>query len=167
MRSFLESAKEALGHIQGLAGEVIWHNSETVRKLLDACQSVILYNNFKLIESKWQICIQKIEAVAGLPDSHPVANEALTIIKEGNSKSYPDLIAKINDMGKRSEQAKKIKSLLGKLSEFAPIFLKKLSENLQESAHYLKSLENAWAWARANSWLQDFLNKDDLPSLKR
>jgi very-short-patch-repair endonuclease len=37
----------------------------------------------------------------------------------------------------------------------------------QKSADHLQSIDNVWGWARANSWLQDFLNKDELPSLER
>jgi hypothetical protein len=163
----LEVSKEALSHIHGLAGEVVWHNPETVNKLLNTCRAVISRNHFNAIQLKLQQYIQKIESVAALPNAHPGANEALTIIKEGNTKSYPNLLAKINDLNRRSERAKKIKNLLNKLSESAPIFAKKLSENPQESAYHLKSLENAWAWARANSWMQNFLNKDNLPILER
>lgn len=167
LSDFLEASKEALSHIQGLAGEVVWHDPETVNKLLDTCRAVILRYNFNAIQLKLQLYIQKIESVAGLPNAHPVANEALAIIKKGKAQLYPNLMTRIDDLNRRSERAKWIKGLLNKLSESAPIFAKKLSENPQESAYHLKSLENAWAWARANSWLQDFLNKDELPSLER
>lgn len=167
LSGFLEASKEALSHIQGLAGEVVWHDPETVNKLLDTCRAVISHNNFNAIQSKLQLYIQQIESVAGLPNAHPVANEALAIIKQGKTKLYPNLMARIDDLNIRSERAKWIKGLLNKLSESAPIFAKKLSENPQESAYHLKSLENAWAWARANSWLRAFLNKDELPSLER
>jgi very-short-patch-repair endonuclease len=163
----LEVSKEALSHIQGLAGEVVWHDPETINKLLNTCRAVISRNYFNAIQLKLQQYIQKIESIADLPNAHPVADEALTIIKEGNAKSYPDLLIKINDLNERSERAKKIKNFLNKLSQSSPIFVRKLSENPQESAYHLKSLENAWAWARANSWLQDFLNKDNLPNLER
>ncbi|RZB37738.1 MAG: hypothetical protein SRB2_00840 [Desulfobacteraceae bacterium Eth-SRB2] len=167
LSDFLEASKEALSHIQGLAGEVVWHDPETVNKLLDTCRAVISRNNFNAIQFKLRQYIQKIESVAGLPNAHPVANEALAIIKQGKTQLYPNLMARIDELNRRSERAKKIKNLLNKLSESAPIFAKKLSENPQESAYHLKSLENAWAWARANSWLQDFMNKDNLPILER
>jgi len=156
-----------LSHIQGLAGEVVWHDPETVNKLLDTCRAVISRNNFNAVQFKLRQYIQKIESVAGLPNAHPVANEALAIIKQGKTQLYPNLMARIDELNRRSERAKKNKNLLNKLSVSAPIFAKKLSENPQESAYHLKFLENAWAWARANSWLKDFMNKDNLPILER
>jgi len=97
----LEVSKEALSHSQGLAGEVVWHDPETVNKLLDTCRTVISRNHFNAIQLKLQQYIQKIESIAGLPNAHPVANEALTNKKEGNTKSYPDLLAKINELNER------------------------------------------------------------------
>ena len=162
----LEASKEATSHIGGLADEVVWHDTETVNKLINTCRAVISRYNFGTINSKLRQYIQKIESVASLPNAHPFAHEALSIIKQGKTRLYPNLMNKIGDLNSRSKRIKRIKDLLNRLSEFAPIFAKQLWVDPQKSAEHLQSIDNVWGWARANSWLQDFLNKDELPSLE-
>ncbi len=163
----LEASKEVISHIGELAGEVVWHDTETVNKLINTCRAVISRHNFGIINSKLRQYVQRIESVAGLPNAHPVAHEALSIIKQGKIRLYPDLMDKVGNLNSRSKRIKRIKNLLNRFSEFAPIFAKQLSENPQKSAEHIHSIDNVWGWARANSWLQDFLNKDELPSLER
>jgi uncharacterized protein (UPF0335 family) len=119
----LEASKEATSHIGGLAGEVVWHDTETVNKLINTCQAVISRYNFRTINSKLRQYIQKIESVASLPNAHPFAHEALSIIKQGKTRLYPNLMNKIGDLNSRSKRINRIKGLLNRLSEFAPILI--------------------------------------------
>jgi len=163
----LTVSKEALSYTPELASELVWHNLDEVIKLQTTCQTVVLSNNFDIIKLKLQQYIQKIELIASLPNVHPIIKEILIIIQEKNIKSYPDLLRRINNLKKCSERAKRARDLFQKLSKFAPLLAIELSQDSQVALSEFKSLENAWIWARANSWLEDFINKDDLPSLER
>ena len=163
----LKISKEALSCSPELASKLIWHNLEEVVKLQTTCQTVVLSNNFDIIKLKLQQYIQKIELIASLPNVHTIIKEILIIIQEKNIKTYPDLLRRISNLKKRSQRVKRARDLFQKLSEFAPLLALELSQNSQEALSEFKSLEDAWNWARANSWLEDFINKDDLPSLER
>jgi len=163
----LKISKEALSCSPELASKLIWHNLEEVVKLQTTCQTVVLSNNFDIIKLKLQQYIQKIELIASLPNVHTIIKEILIIIQEKNIKTYPDLLRRISNLKKRSQRVKRARDLFQKLSEFAPLLALELSQNSQGALSEFKSLEDAWNWARANSWLEDFINKDDLPSLER
>jgi RNA polymerase sigma factor (sigma-70 family) len=163
----LKVSKEALSCIQELASELAWHNLDEVVKLQTTCQTVILSNIFDIVKLKSQQYIQKIELFANLPNVHPIIKEALIIVQEKNINSYSDLLKRINNHKKCAERVKRARDLFHKLSKFAPLLATELSQNSQVALSEFKSLENAWIWARAKSWLEDFINKDDLPSLER
>ncbi|MBU4350438.1 AAA family ATPase, partial [bacterium] len=163
----LKVSKEALNCSQELASNFVWHDLDEVVKLQTTCQAVILSNNFDIVKLKLQQYVQKIELIANLPNVHSIIKETLTIIQEKKIKAYPDLLRRINNLKKLSDRVKKVRGLFHKLSEFAPLLAIELSQNSLAVLSEFKSLENAWAWARANSWLEDFINKDDLPSLER
>lgn len=163
----LKVSKEALSCTQELASELLWHNLHKVIRLQTTCQAVILSNNFDIVKLKLQQYVQKIELIANLPNVHSIIKETLIIIQEKNIKAYLDLLRRINNLKKLSERVKRVRALFHKLSKFAPLLAKELSKNTQVVLSEFKSLENAWIWARANSWLNDFINKDDLPSLER
>ena len=163
----LKISKEALSCTQELASELLWHNLHKVIRLQTTCQAVILSNNFNIVKLKLQQYVQKIELIAHLPNVHPIIKEILIIIQEKNIKTYPDLLRRISNLKKRSQRVKRARDLFQKLSEFAPLLALELSQNSQGALFEFKALEDAWNWARANSWLEDFINKDDLPSLER
>ena len=164
----LRIAKESISVVQGLI-EPEWHNSATVANLLETCNAVIVNNDFRKISKELHQHIKKIETFANRPNAHAIAKKALPIIKNWNAEVYNKYLLEIAELNNRLAHAKWVNNTMDELSKFAPILAAELSAepNNQEWEVRLKQFEDAWAWARANSWLRDFLNKEDLPSLER
>jgi very-short-patch-repair endonuclease len=166
--NILRIAKESLSVIQGLV-EPEWHDSTAVANLLETCNAVIVNNDFRKISKELHQHVKKIETFANRPNAHAIAKKALTIIKNWNAEVYNKYLLEIANLNKRLAHAKWVKNTMNELSKFAPMLVAELSTepNNQGWEVRLKQFEYAWAWARANSWLRDFLNKEDLPSLER
>ena len=163
----LESLRELLDCVKEIKNELLYHNIEELIELRNICQAIIIKNYFNKIKSKLQKYIKKIESFSSLFNAHSINNELLIIIQEKDIKSYSVLLKKLENINKISEKVKKVRGIFDKLSANAPLLANDLLEGIHEVISEFKNLESVWYWARANSWLTDFLNKDDLPSLER
>lgn len=164
----LATARKTLGLVQNIS-EPAWHDPEAVGGLLSACEAVICRNDFATVNGQLRQLSETLGSLANRPNAHPLAGEILAAVKRGDIKSYPGLLARISDLRGRSNQAKQTRDALKRIEECAPKFARQLSENPngEEWGGRINAFEKAWAWARAHSWISDFLNKEDLPSLER
>ena len=167
LSDLLESLRETLNCVKEIKNKLLCHNIVELTEIRNICQAIILKNNFNKAKSKLQKYIEKFKAFSSLLNTHSINNELLMIIQEKDIKSYPVLLKKLENINETSEKIKKSRGIFDKLSANVPFLANDLLQGIPEVIYEFKNLENAWYWARANSWLTDFLNKDDLPSLER
>jgi len=168
LEEYLKIAKNSLDCIQGL-GEPTWHDLEEINSLIETCQAVVLKDHYDKAKEELENHMAKIGSFSNRPNAHPVAKKAFDIIKKGKVGSYLQLLSEITNLHKRSENAKWAKSTLQKLSEVVPVFGEELLNSSENESweKRLVNIEQAWAWKRANSWLDDFLNEENLTGLER
>lgn len=167
LSNLLESLKVSLNCAKEIKHKILWHKKDELIELMNTCKAVILKNIFNEAKIKLQKYIKKFELFTSILNPHPINKEALKIIQEKDTKSYPDLIRKIQELKINSEKVNKTREIFNRLSKFAPILANDLFQENLEVISEFKNIEKAWNWSCANSWLIDFLNKDDLPSLER
>lgn len=167
LSNLLESLKVSLDCVKEIKHKMLWHKKDELINLMNTCKAVILENSFDKAKSTLEQYIQKVESFASKPNSHDVSKEVLKIIQDKDTKSYSEILTKIDELKEISEKINNTREILNRLSKFAPILANDLLQENTEVLSEFKNIENAWYWARANSWLNDFINKDDLPSLER
>lgn len=166
--TLLEAAKESIRDIRGL-GDPAWHNEETIHTLLNTCRAVIYKNDLRYIQQQLDHYITGIRSLANYPNAHAITKDVLSILVDRKVDKYPQALDRITQLRKLSDNAKLTKNLLKVLSESAPILVQYLLQNPKDEKWkvQLENLKQAWAWARASSWLRKFLNKEDYQSLER
>lgn len=163
-----QNAKEAIYSIQGLA-EPTWHIAKEVIEFHNVCQFVVREKELKQVKEEIGNVSKKIQKISELPNAHPVVQEIIPILKKGDPNLYSIFVSRIEKIIEDSDCVKRSSMTLEKLEEIAPLFIKQLylSPNDPCWEGRLNSIEKAWDWARAKSWLRDFINADDVESLIR
>lgn len=149
--------------------EPAWHDPVSVNEFIGVCRAIICKSDFVKIADQLKQVIVKIESLANQPNSHPLVGEVLSAVKRGDVDTYSDLLKKLAELSSHLQRSKQTKVALRRLTESAPLLARQLLENPQHEEWKLRlaQFEMVWKWARANSWLRDFLNKENLPSLER
>lgn len=149
--------------------EPVWHNSVALNEFINICGAIIHKDNFVKAENQLKQPLAKIERLSKQPNAHPITGKMLSAIKRGDINVYSELLQTLTEIRTCLNQSRQTKITKKRISEFAPLFTKKLLENPQhdEWESYFRNFERAWTWARAKSWTRDFLNKENLPSLER
>ncbi len=163
----LESAKDSVSKVQGLE-QPLWSNSELVSDFLYACDAVIAKHDLQDIQGELEQHLATIRSFANRLDAHPIAHQAVSLIRERQTDQYLSLIKDIEHLRDQSELLRCVKHNLDMLAKVAPKLANELytDPKKEKLRSRLKQIDQAWAWARANAWLRNFLNKEDMPSIE-
>lgn len=167
LKDLLKKLKSSLNCAKELKNEISWHDNNELSELKSVCQAMILKKDFDEAKTKLEQYIEKIELLTTMPNPHPVTIGLLKSVQEKDVKSYAELLEKINELLETTKKVEQTRDVYDRLKNCAPIITKELLEHNNGVVSQFKDIEDAWDWARANSWLNDFLNKEDLPSLER
>ena len=163
MYDLLAKARKSTKSVQGL-NEPMWHDSAELSRFLDMCRAIISKRDYEKILEQWKTNLNKIQEVEK-QNIHPITREFIKKAIENLRQ------AKFEEYSKILEQSKRLLALnnFNRLSKSAPLFAKELRDYPADERWVarLENIEKAWMWRRAISWLTNFLNKDDLPSLER
>lgn len=164
----LENAKTRVQQELGIP-EPMWHDLDALRKFLDTCKLVIKKSNLESIQQELSESISKIREFTHHNSCHPLVQKALNSMRNRDVEAYETIVRQLVDLQQLLKRLTWTESILGRLKSAAPIFAKELKSSCQDEKWIARmhSVDKAWNWARAHSWLRDFLNAEDVPSLER
>lgn len=149
--------------------EPVWHDLEALRKFLDICKLVVKKSNLEGVQLELGDSISRIREFAHHKSCHPLAQKALHSIQSRDIESYEIIVRRLVDLQQLSKQLTWTESILDRLRSVTPVFANELKKSCQDDKwiNRMHSVEKAWNWARVRSWLRDYLNAEDGPSLER
>ncbi|MCJ7772233.1 MAG: AAA family ATPase, partial [Desulfobacterales bacterium] len=144
-------------------------DKEEIIDFFNTCNVASHKIELERIRNEWTENISKINSLVKKSKTHPIVKKALSALKSGNIEEYNNIFSEISRLKKESEKAVQVRTLLDKLAEFAPILAMELSDNPNniDWPDRLKNIEKGWLWKRAKSYLEEYLNKDDIPGIQR
>jgi hypothetical protein len=164
----LKEAKEQV-YILGQIEEIHWHNIEKLEIIYKTCESIREKRAYDNFISEYKKIITKFEKCASEPNAHPITIRALEYIKAERFEEYRKLLNEINRLLERKTSLNWADSSLGFLASSAPKLVKAISQNLRDDiwSPRINTFPAAWNWGRARSWLEHYINKDDIPSIEK
>lgn len=159
-----DSKDKILNHMKKVSGLISprWEDTTSLRKFQEICVSVLAGIDLLSIEKEIEMIIMKLAAIKARTDSHPISAQIVQALNKRDIDQYIKLISQVETMRRKSLLVRNKREMIGKLAEAAPLLagsLARCSDPLKW-AERLKNLDKAWSWARAKSWLNDFLGSD-------
>lgn len=144
-------------------------DKEEIINFFNTCSVANHKIELERIRKEWTENISRINSLVKKSKTHPIVKKALSALRSGNVEEYNNIFIEISHLKKESERAVQARSLLDRLAKFAPILARELSDNPSniDWPDRLINIEKGWLWKRAKSYLEDYLNKDDIPGLQR
>lgn len=163
----LENAKTRVRQVPRII-EPGWHNLDFLRKFVDTSRLVISKHNLESIQEELIRYVSKIQELTRDVSWHPVTQKALNCLRSRDMESYEKITHQILELQQLAERLQWAKKILSQLAQTAPKFAEELKATSQDPVWVSRiySIEKAWNWARTHSWLRDFLNAEDIPSLE-
>jgi len=147
----------------------VWHDAESMRRFINASQIAIASNELRETTSELESWESKLTPFAFDRNAHPHSRAALDIIRRRETDSLACLVREIEELKKAAEKARWAQETTERLKPIVPVLIDELvadPKNVDWDAR-LSSIEKAWKWARAKSWLKDYLSEKDDRRLQR
>ena len=167
-RNLLEIQGEIRRHLKGRARipEPLWQDDaalETLLREIDAAEADHLLNEAR---TAFGAAIHQLETAAVTPNAHRSVREMLTAIRDRSSDSFAKEIHTTEELLHDREKWDRAAKVAMRLRKIAPILAGALEAD-PNAPHWTKHFEDfddAWAFARASSWLSTFIGGIDAVS---
>ena len=158
--------RETLRHHAHL-GEPIWADEAQIERWIASCTLALAYCNKLLIIEEIRGIEAPLTALMTKRNVHPVVEELLQAIQKRDVQGYPCAWNKIGDLNIESLKFKKLDEDIKILRGHVPKLTEELEQTCNEShwENRIQQVQNAWHWAQARYWIEEYIRKDDAPSL--
>jgi very-short-patch-repair endonuclease len=162
-----EGVKEKIQQIPGLQAPH-WKDNSSVDALAEICRIVLAQIDSVTINTKIMQFQNSLADFAARKNAHSINDRISKAFQERDSGEYCRLLEEAEVLHKKAERVNQKRLVIGKLAETAPNLAGHLARCNEAPlwAERLNQLPQAWAWAQANTWLNDFLSAD-IDSLER
>jgi very-short-patch-repair endonuclease len=110
-----------------------------------------------------------VAAVHAKNDAHPIVSELLNAILKRDIDAVARAKAKLDALEEDRQHVQRMDGYLKRLRPLAP----RLTEQLERTCNEppwdtrIQSIRDAWQWAQAKFWVEEYIRKEDAPSLAK
>ncbi len=164
----INHCKEALAQC-GNPVQPVWHEESCLKTLAHTCLYALAKINRRRAKYKIEQVESPVAVLAAGKNAHLVTKELLEAIRARNIDSYVRAQAKIEELNREKESGCWVAETLHTIRQVTPDMADNLSINCTDPCwdQLIKLFPMAWQWAQARTWLQDYIRKEDAPSLER
>jgi len=139
-----------------------WQEANDLQEHVETCRTVQIRRALVSIRRQLQDIENAIGREAAKASTHPIVGELLEAFRRRDSESYGRLCDRTKELRRQAESTRRKGAMVERLALAAPKLSSALSQGCEarQWADRLKNLTKAWAWARAKTWLDEYLATD-------
>ncbi len=149
--------------------EPIWLDESQVETLIASCRFALARQHRRTREHEIRKIENSIESLAANSNAHPLTRNLLDAIRERNTVSVATIANKLQNLRDEQEHVRELNMYLSALRQHLPKLMDEFVRTCNDSYwdERLGKIENAWHWAYARFWVEDFIAEEDAPALAR
>lgn len=149
--------------------EPVWSNEPQIETIIASCVLALARQRKRVVTKEIQDIDASISAIAATNNPHPVTNRLLTSVRERDQDGYTRGASKVREL---QTERLRLASLDEKITEFqklVPNLIEELKRTCGEQYwdERLQYIGNAWHWAQARYWVDEYIRQEDAPALTR
>ncbi|RMG00127.1 MAG: DUF559 domain-containing protein, partial [Planctomycetota bacterium] len=168
LESPLTAARDALARIQGLP-EPSWTDETELQRLLASCNVALARARKRSLADQFQRLVDDVAAVVDHPAAPPFLHELLTAISGRDISCFTRLSNRLSQLEQKRSQWRDLNTALAGLRQHLPRLIDEI-ERTYDAPDWddrISHIVDAWRWAQARNWLEDYIRCDQLPALLR
>lgn len=186
LEALIAQCREALSKCPEVA-EPVWTDESQIEKVASSCRLALVRIQERLAKEEIQKVEASISRFAASSDNvhpvkanwykrmsivtnskvHPVTDDLLGAIRGRDVAKFTRCVSKIDDLNRQLQRLQTMDEYLSKLRRLLPDFTKSLEETSNEPYwdERVESISNAWQWAQARYWIEEYISKQDVQAL--
>lgn len=178
MRDALESAFKLEGLIAQCRAainncssvvEPDWTSEPQVEQYIASCRLALSRTKKRLAIKEIQSVEDTISILTAKGNAHPVTHHLLNVIRSRDKDRYARVFNAIQTLEKQRNFLHKLDRDHSEMRRLLPQLTKSLEQTCKEPFwdERIQRIGDAWHWAQARYWLEDYIRKDDMPALAK
>jgi len=150
-------------------GEPVWADESQIERVVSSCRLALARIRKRLATEDIQSIETPISHMAARGDAHPVTNDLLSAIRSRDVDKFAWCMNTIQDLKKQRQLLQKVDEYLTKLHRLLPQFTKSLKQTCNEPywEERVQHINDAWRWAQARYWIEEYIRQEDVPALAK
>ena len=168
LEGLVAKCREALRQCQGM-GEPAWGDESQVARILSSCHLALARNRKRLAAGEIQSIEAPISRMVAASSAHQVTNEILRAIRSRDVDQFARCTKSIQDLERQRQHLREVDEYLSKLRGWLPEFTSSLEQTCNEPywKERVQRIGEAWRWAQARYWIEDYIRQEDVPALAK
>jgi len=148
-------------------GEPVWADESQIDRIVASCCLALARINKRLASEEIQGVEDPIARMAAKGGAHPVTSDLLITIRSRDMEKFSHCAAKVQELEKQRQHLQKMDENLSNLRRLLPQFTQSLEQTCNEPYWEERVLRigDAWHWAQARYWIEDYIRQEDGPAL--
>jgi very-short-patch-repair endonuclease len=149
--------------------EPVWAEESQIESILASCSLASARIRRRLVAAEIQSIETPISRMASAVGAHPISHDLLSAIRSRDMDKYALCANKIKDLEIQRLRLQKADEDLSKLHRLLPQFAASLEHNCNELywEERTERIQEAWHWAQARYWIEDYILQEDVPALAK
>jgi len=149
--------------------EPVWSDEVQVKRLIASCQLAQARHRKRLTAEQIHNVEAAVLTVATDSHAHPVTREVLNAICNRDLDEFAKALSKIQELKADRQRLQEVDEYLSRLSCLLPDLTDELKRTCDEPYwdERLQHIEDAWRWAQARYWVEEYIRQEDLPALAK
>ena len=168
LRNLIENCRNAMHHCPEI-GEPAWSDKSQIERLIASCR-LALARHRKRVATEHILSIEApIASLAIKNNSHPVTSDLIIAIRERDTALFAGAVNKVHSLEREHQRLEKLDQYFLNARDLLPRLVGELQRTCGDSIwdERLRKIKNAWHWAQAKYWLEDYIRKEDVPLLEK
>jgi very-short-patch-repair endonuclease len=166
IEGLLSTCRDAMSHCPNLS-EPAWADTAKVERLATSCRLALARQREQAAMEQFEEVARAISLVSARDDAHPVTRTLLAAIRHRDRENFADCLRQMQLFRSDCDRLQRMNDHLSQLRKSLPQFASLLEQTCRESywEERIQNFENAWHWAQARSWVEDYIRLDDAHAL--
>ena len=164
LEELIAKYRQAIRSCPGME-EPAWAEESEVEKIACSCRLALASIRKQDAADKIQHVEIPITRIVDEDGAHPATNELLSAIRDRDINRFSHCAATIHALEKQRDDFRKMDEHLANMRD-----LPQLASSLQQTCnepHWenrIECISDAWHWAQARYWVEDYIKQDDVPA---
>jgi very-short-patch-repair endonuclease len=160
--------RETLHQCPGI-GEPVWTDESQIERLVASCRLAHARRGKRIAAEEFRSLEDRVSFIARIRGQHPVANEFLHAIRDRDVDPFVQAANTLQNLEKEHQRLEQTNEYLARLHEVLPRLTDRLKQTSNEPfwSERLQHISDAWRWAQARHWIEEYIRQEDVPALTR
>lgn len=149
--------------------EPIWIEQSTVERISASCRLALVRQRRRECEDEIRTIENPVSSIATRNNAHPLASELIHAIRDRSLDRVDDVSNKIQSLSNAQKCVKRLDSDVLATRQHLPILFDVLEQTCNDPCwdERVNQIQDAWRWAYAKYWVEEFISQEDAPAISQ